>query len=103
MMTSGRPLRIALGESPGVFLFSGEIDMASAGLMEDLKVPEPTRSVVFDFTEVTFLDSSGIKALIMFSRRAACGHLVIRHPAPVVLRVLEIVDVARIPGITIET
>jgi anti-sigma B factor antagonist len=73
----------------------GEIDMAVAdGLGEAIisALKDGSPRVVVDLTEVTFLDSSGIRALLM-ARKVADEHdrsLVVENPAPMVHRVLTI-------------
>lgn len=78
----------------------GEIDLAVAGLVRDQLMSAANRSnaqVVVDARPVTFIDSSGINALIRVRDRAAAlrgsFHLVAdQHP---VLRVLELMQLER--------
>lgn len=76
----------------------GEVDMATApqlakAVTEVLEMPP--RTLVFDLTEVTFLDSSGIKVLLHARRPLPEeGSVVLRRPQPAVLQVLEITDLA---------
>lgn len=75
----------------------GEVDMATAPELTEA-VTEVLqgfpRRLVFDLTEVTFLDSSGIKVLL-YARRGLPERcpVVLRRPQPAVLRVLEITGV----------
>ena len=51
----------------------GELDMSTAGKLEDaVRAAEATdaRRIVIDLTGVTFMDSSGLKALLEASARA---------------------------------
>ena len=82
---------------------SGEVDIATAGPVEqELMRIEATdaRAVVLDLTELTFIDSTGIRMLLMAdarSRADSCRLTLRRPPAPV-LRVLRIVGIeARLP------
>lgn len=78
----------------------GEIDLAVAGVVRDQLMSAANRGnarLVVDATSVTFLDSSGINALIRARDRAAAlggsFHLVAdQHP---VLRVLELMQLER--------
>jgi anti-sigma B factor antagonist len=86
------------GEPDGVFRVrvAGEIDMAVRGEVEEailsaLQNPDTVR-VLVDIDEVTFLDSSGITALVVgqhAAQRAGRAYQVV-NPQPGVRRVLEI-------------
>jgi anti-sigma B factor antagonist len=56
--------------APGRFSISGEIDMASAPLLDQLS--DVHGPLLLDLHGVTFMDSSGIRALILLTRR--CPH-----------------------------
>lgn len=87
----------------GVYYLSGELDSAGA---EDLQIamkPEPTaKELVLDLTDVTFIDSVGLRALVLLSRKAS-GGLVLRYPRDALLRVFELLQLDEIPGIRIES
>ena len=60
------------------------------------------REVVFDLADLTFLDSTGIKARARLAE-SACPHgLVLRSPLDNVWRVLDIVRIEDIAGIRVE-
>ncbi len=78
----------------------GEVDLASVpALWEVLSLAE-TRlhgafadgPLVLDLRAVTFLDASGLGVLVRAARRARRrgGRVVLRHPSPIALRVLEL-------------
>ena len=76
----------------------GEIDMAVADWFAEAitaALANGSPRVIVDLTEVTFLDSSGIRALLTANRVAAerCRSLTVENPAPMVHRVLEICGV----------
>jgi anti-anti-sigma factor len=52
-------------------------------------------AVVIDLTELTFLDSSGIRCLCLAAKEAAAVgcRLLLQNPSPAVLQVLEITGV----------
>jgi anti-anti-sigma factor len=78
-----------------VLAVTGEVDMATApelaraiGLVSD-----HARGVIVDFTEVTFLDSSGLNALVRGQREVAeqgIAFNIVVPPGSPVLRVFEI-------------
>jgi anti-sigma B factor antagonist len=77
---------------------AGEMDLATSGpLAQALTEVLDTKPVTvrLDLAEVSFLDSSGIRCLVGAAERAAAvgGHLVVRNPTPMVLRVLELCGV----------
>jgi anti-anti-sigma factor len=75
---------------------AGEFDLSVekmfAQAVTDGVVRDGHASVVLDLAAVTFLDSSGIRALLVARQRAlACGtQLVLRRPSPPVQRVLAL-------------
>ena len=79
---------------------SGEVD---ASTQEQLRVQlldvieRGATNVVIDVSQVTFLDSSGLRGLVEAIQRGAS--LTLRHPRPAVQLVFDIVD---IPGLTVE-
>ena len=78
-----------------VVVVTGDIDLGSAPTVHDrlhgLAAAGP--GVVVDLAGVTFIDSSGIHALLASARaiEAAGGTLVIASPSPTVRRLLELV------------
>jgi anti-sigma B factor antagonist len=66
-------VEVSSGGANGVRLrISGEVDLANAELLLDTIMslaPEPMHEVVADLTAVTFMDSSGLAALIQAQER----------------------------------
>jgi anti-anti-sigma factor len=90
--------------SDGVFYLAGELDMASADTLE-AKVQASLNGqvdVVLDVADLTFVDSTGIRAFIRLAKQSAPRSLVLRNPKPNVERVLEIVRMERF-GIHLES
>jgi anti-anti-sigma factor len=83
----------------------GEIDLANAPDLAELL--EPLRSnrspVTIDLADVTFIDSSGIHALLDFAAHSANGRgpLTIANPSRTALRVMEIVGMTDTTGILV--
>ena len=80
----------------GAVRFSGEMDMATSPALVEavagLDLPEADR-VVVDLSECTFIDSSGIHALLRagFIAQERGTTLVLRSPGPGILRLLDLV------------
>ena len=104
-----RPLRggAAAGPWAGMtrIIACGEIDIGTAGqlyraVLDVLRRQRPDRIEV-DLARVTFLDASGVRALLM-SRAAAAEvgcHLTVVEPGRMAHRVLEIVDLLETFGL----
>jgi anti-sigma B factor antagonist len=90
-------------DADGVLWLSGELDMA----VSDRLVATATSNVdghervVLDLTGVTFLDSSGIRAILEISRTTA-RPVILRNPALNVRRVLMLAGIDDRDGIKIE-
>lgn len=74
---------------------SGEVDAATSDQLSDVIAPlaaEPNSSVVVNLSEVSFMDSSGLRALIRGANEArdSGGSLVLATVSPPVMRLLEI-------------
>jgi stage II sporulation protein AA (anti-sigma F factor antagonist) len=92
----GSGLVVTRSESPeGVRLIAaGEIDVASAPILaaQLCAATDGGAVVVVDLGDVTFMDSSGLNALVM-AHHAAPGHVRLGAVHPNVRRVLEIAGV----------
>lgn len=80
---------------------AGEIDLTNAGSLRDALLSAlnaGARGLVVDLTATTFLDSSGVTALVRASRRAQATEATVRLAvsAPAVLRVLSLVGLDRL-------
>jgi anti-anti-sigma factor len=72
----------------------GELDVASADGFADSLVELAGSTVVVDLSDLTFMDSSGIGALVRARNRiraGGLGELVLTRPGAIVRSVLEIV------------
>jgi anti-sigma B factor antagonist len=75
-----------------VIAVAGEVDMVTAPQLVECLQEHPATNVVVDLSQVTFLDSSGITALVHgYNELRKTGHtLRTTNEHEVVLRVLEI-------------
>lgn len=97
-------LRVHQGPDGAVFV-GGELDLASfdafeAAVVACLQGQDP---VVLDLTDVTFVDSTGIRAFVWVAREIAPRRLVLRNPTPPVQKVLQIVRIDTILGIAVRS
>jgi len=81
----------------GTVLPRGRLNMVSAGRLREVLgelVTSGTHRIVVDLAETTFLDSSGLGALIggLKSARQAGGDLRVARPTPEVLSVFQLTN-----------
>jgi len=85
-----------------VLTLDGEIDLAAApsvrASLAAIVQDELARDVVIDLRDVTFMDSTGVGALLSAYRHLKLQQrtLVLAQPQPIVARVLGITNVARL-------
>jgi anti-anti-sigma factor len=79
----------------GALVLAGEIDSYTAPELSERLDADPSL-VVLDLTEVTFIDSSGLRVLVEGHRRRveAGSSLTLRSPSAAVQRLLEISGLA---------
>jgi anti-anti-sigma factor len=87
--STGRDVTVAL---------AGEIDLANAGALAEALaqvIEAKPPAVIIDLTQLSFLDSSGIRCLVIAAREASAvgSHVIVRRPSPTILRTLEICGV----------
>ena len=79
----------------------GELDVATAPHLGDaLGDAASQQELVLDLSEVTFLDSYGVRSILELCRtRNGNGPVVIRNPSRAVTRVFEILALDTYPGL----
>ena len=94
-----KPLEIAVSESGGVrtLRLKGELDMAGVDRFERLLSDPGPGTFVLDMRGLTFIDSSGLRAVIMADERvrAEGGRFIVVRGPDRVNEVLEVTGVAR--------
>jgi anti-anti-sigma factor len=95
-----RQLRIEPGEEGGTYSLAGDIDLASAPQVRAL-VPPEEGPLVLEMSQVMFLGSEGLAALLELAGRSEDGTLIIQSPSSQVRMILDAVD-ARSTGIYVE-
>jgi anti-anti-sigma factor len=85
-------------ERETVLVLRGEFDLTGIEVFEEAVASvRPRHSLVLDLRELTFLDSSGLGALVLLRERARSGgwSLVLSAPQPPVALVLQISGLAQ--------
>ena len=103
MPDGGRNLRIEVADttSPTTVVLTGEIDVSTSNRVREALIAISNSgeiSVVVDMSNVTFMDSTGLAALVgpLKRFRSMNGQIVLRSPSKGVLKVLEITGLTRV-------
>ena len=85
------------------FRLDGELDMATADDLSQIFRDAPSNDpIVLDFSGVSFMDSSGLRALLEGAGQpTGCGPVVIVNPSAQVRRVLDISIPGGTPGLEV--
>jgi anti-sigma B factor antagonist len=86
------------------FRLVGELDLATTSTVIERLAPLAAGEgdLRLDLSELTFIDSSGIRSLLILSESLGTrGHLILEHPADPVLRTLELVGIEQAENIQI--
>ena len=80
---------------------AGELDLAtSSQLTEALRDASSAGQVILDLSELTFLDSGGIHAILELARtQNGNGPVIILNPSYAVTRVFDVIGIDQHPGI----
>lgn len=99
-------LRVEVRPSSGSLVVrpDGELDMASAPLLEaalTTAMDGSPAAIAVDLSDLTFLDSTGVRVLLTAGRRAGREDrsFVLRSPRPPVLKVLRLTGIERLVSI----
>lgn len=92
---SGRPRSLRL---------EGELDMATAPQLMAAGEPllDDEGDVRLELADLTFVDSTGMRAIFTLASRLSNGRLVLVDPSSAVLRVLELTGLGDVPEIVVE-
>jgi len=87
------------------YRLQGELDMATAGGLQEVlhAAAFGEDPVVLDFSGVTFMDSSGLRALLQWAGSDDCGPVVMKDPSPQVVRLMEITIPDGAPGLRVRS
>ena len=82
----------------------GEVDISNAHLLTDAlaRAATSTGDVVLEVSGLSFMDSTGIQALLRAGKSMPAGSsLVLQHPGPLVLNLLRLIRADRMPGLRV--
>jgi anti-anti-sigma factor len=96
-------MELEITETDDGFRLKGELDMATAGDLSALLKTAADRldPMVLDLSEVSFMDSSGLRALLEAAGLPTGAPVVILDPSPQVRRVLDISIPGGTPGLEV--
>jgi anti-anti-sigma factor len=97
-------MAIQVRATPDGLTLSGELDMASADDFRELasRAFDHSRRVVLDISDVEFVDSKGVNAILRLAKDECPHGLILYHPRGNVQRVLDIFAVEKVAGISVE-
>lgn len=82
----------------------GELDMASAPeVTEALASLDGDGQLTLDLSELTFIDSTGLHAILKHARSLNGAKLVLANPSSTARRIFEIVELEKHPSIEIQS
>lgn len=85
--------QVAPGQEPRTFRLEGELDVAETDVFLAGVGDVAGGDVVLDLQELAFIDSSGVRALLLLADRMDDGGvLILRNAAPSVQRVFDLVS-----------
>jgi len=99
-------LRFSRNDGHVVIEVAGELDIATAPLLHerlaDIIEAQGNLAVVLDLAGLTFIDSSGLTALVTAHKRLAAhgGRLNLTRPCPATRRAIEITGLHRVLTVT---
>jgi anti-sigma B factor antagonist len=95
---------LSVRQEGDALVLSGELDLATASILQSaLDGHQGDGDLTLDLAGLSFMDSTGIKILITAARALeGRGCLILRSPAPPIRRVLELVQIDRVPGVKVE-
>lgn len=101
-MNGPRPFEIR-HDAEGVLWLSGELDLAEVDAFTEAARGnvDGQREVVLELSDLTFLDSSGIRAILQFASEVP-HPIVLRNPSETVRKVLSIAGVDERTGVRVE-
>jgi anti-anti-sigma factor len=91
--------------SDGTLVLSGELDLATAHVLQTaLDQSGQGGDITLDLAGLEFMDSTGIKLIITAARKLeGRSWLILRSPGAPIRRVLELVQIDRVPSVKVES
>ena len=90
-------------DGPRMFFLQGELDMGTAPLMNTAIEPAVTRGgpITLDFGDVTFVDSTGVAAILSALKALASGCIILHGVHNGVQKVVDLMGVGQAPNLHI--
>jgi anti-sigma B factor antagonist len=88
-------------DGPRMFFLEGELDLATAPLMSTAIEPAVTRGgpITLDFGDVSFVDSTGIAAILSALQALTSGCIILHGVHNGVQKVVELMGVGQAPNL----
>ena len=86
----GFSLRVGKETDGTVVRLSGELDIASAPMLDECLESLDGEAVTIDFANLTFIDSSGLQVLVQRHRKDGAAPLVLRRVQPSQMKVFMV-------------
>ncbi|MGH2680682.1 MAG: STAS domain-containing protein [Actinomycetota bacterium] len=89
------PLEVVATDDPRRYCLVGELDMYSVDELSEGLQPQVAAGgdLRLDLSELTFIDSSGIRALFQLNVQLEDGTLILERPSPFAQRVMGVLGV----------
>lgn len=88
-------LQVVATDDPRRYRLVGELDMDSVDELSERLEPQVAAGgdLRLDLSELTFIDSSGIRALFQLNAQLEDGNLILERPSPFARRVMGVLGV----------
>lgn len=89
----------AVDVKDGVIHVSGDLDAQTSAALDEVisaMLADGAAEVVFDLAELEFLDSSGLRSMVLARGPQGDGRVVLRSPSSSVSRLLEITGLSEV-------
>jgi anti-sigma B factor antagonist len=89
------PLEVVATDDPRRYRLVGELDLSSVDELSERLQPQLAAGgdLRLDLSELTFIDSSGIRALFQLNAQLEDGTLILERPSPFARRVMGMLGV----------
>jgi anti-anti-sigma factor len=95
---------LTIEDTPTGCRLIGEVDATNADRLRDhiLERVQPDQDFIVDCTELRFMDSAGVHAVLAIAKRMGGGALVFRGCGPTLRRLFEVIGLEDMAPVVIE-